>query len=173
MSTLVVYASKTGNTEKVARRIYDAVSDPDKTLVSLSDYDHRCTADTVYVGFWNNRGTCCVEVMDLLSELSGKRIALFGTCGMGDLGGYYDAVRGAVSAWIPEDSEYLGCFLCQGKMPFSIRDRYESMRDRTNYEKVDALIDNFEEALLHPDEEDLKRAEEFVIQIESAAHPAG
>lgn len=46
--------------------------------------------------------------------------------------------------------------MCQGKMPQSVRERYLKMKESDNCPpNIDALIDNFDRALSHPDKEDL------------------
>ena len=72
-----------------------------------------------------------------------------------------EAVFAAVPV-IPEDCEYLGGFLCQGKMPIQVRKRYEAMQNTSNTQQVEMLLHNFDEALLHPDRQDLKAVADFV-----------
>ncbi|MDO4284515.1 MAG: flavodoxin family protein [Eubacteriales bacterium] len=171
MSTMVVYASATGNTKKVASAIFAAIPDSEKDMQDILQWDHRSAADTFFVGFWNNRGSCPLEIINLLSELHGRRIALFGTCGLGRDAAYYRSIEQNVKVWIPDDNEYLGCFLCQGKMPMSVRSRYESMRTDQTASRIDHMVHNFDEALLHPDETDLANARAFVKKV-LAEHPA-
>lgn len=46
--------------------------------------------------------------------------------------------------------------MCQGKMPQSVRDRYVKMKEMPDAKpNLDALIENFDRALSHPDEADL------------------
>ena len=103
-----------------------------------------------------------MEVSDFLSDLSGKQIALFGTCGMGDSPEYYKDIAGRVSAWIEADNDYLGYFICQGKMPQKVRMKYESMRTDENNDQIDRFIQNFDLALTHPDDLDVEHAKVFV-----------
>lgn len=91
-----------------------------------------------------------------------EKVALFGTCGMGNVPEYYDRILNGVAAFIPEDCEYLGGFLCQGKMPIQVRKRYEAMQNTSNTQQVEMLLHNFDEALLHPDRQDLKAVADFV-----------
>ena len=67
------------------------------------------------VGFWTDRGTASSEILDLLGNLHGKKVALFGTCGMGNMPEYYDRILNGVAAFIPEDCEYLGGFFMSGQ----------------------------------------------------------
>lgn len=48
--------------------------------------------------------------------------------------------------------------MCQGKMPQTVRERYIKMKSLPNpVPNLDMLIENFDRALSHPDENDLKR----------------
>ena len=58
-------------------------------------------------------------------------------------------------------------FMCQGKMPLSVRERYEKMREQNNISlNIDKLIANFDKALSHPNTDDLKTLEQIVILYE-------
>ena len=55
--------------------------------------------------------------------------------------------------------------MCQGKMPSSVRERYMKMKDQPGHPtNVDALIENFDCALSHPDEMDLERLRKAVLE---------
>ena len=58
-------------------------------------------------------------------------------------------------------------FMCQGKMPLSVRERYEKMREQNNISlNIDKLIANFDKALSHLNKDDLKTLEQIVILYE-------
>ena len=93
MKTQVLYKSRTGNTEKLAKAIFAAVPGSDKDIARLdgqTDYD---MADIYFIGFWTDRGSASVEVLDYLGSLQGKKIALFGTCGMGESPEYFKKIE--------------------------------------------------------------------------------
>lgn len=159
----VLFVSHTGNTEKLAKAIYEAIPDGDKEIQRLTKDTPLDLAETYFIGFWTNRGTCSFEVLDYISELHGKNIALFGTCGMGCGQGYFDRIAKQVSAFIPEDNLYLGTFLCQGKMPICVRNKYQELLEHGNNDGLARrMLHNFDEALLHPNEEDYTHAGKFV-----------
>ena len=77
---------------------------------------------------------------------------------MGNDPAYYQKVIDRVKTWIPEDNEYMDAFLCQGKMPIQVRRRYEEMaKSGQNTEQIQAMIRNFDRAMLHPDRADEQR----------------
>lgn len=54
--------------------------------------------------------------------------------------------------------------MCQGKMPQSVRDRYMKMKAQPEHPaNIGALIDNFDRALSHPDEDDLERLRKIIL----------
>lgn len=164
MDYLVVYTSKTGNTQKVAMKIFEALPEKSKDIVRLEDL-HGEEADTYFVGFWNNRGTCNKEVLDFLSDLHGKRVALFGTCGMAGNKEYYKQVEKQVSVFLPEDNEYLGCFLCGGKMMPQILEKYRQMQAVHDTPQIRAMISAYEDGMLHPNVQDFQNACEFAESV--------
>lgn len=164
MDYLVVYTSNTGNTEKVAMKIFDSLPGRSKDIQRLEELRDE-EADTYFVGFWNDRGTCGSRVMEFLSGLHGKKVALFGTCGMGGSSEYFKQVENRVSVFVPEDNEYLGCFLCGGKMMPQVLDRYKQMQAINDSAQIRTMIAAYEEGMLHPDEKDFQDAEAFVEEV--------
>jgi hypothetical protein len=64
---------------------------------------------------------------------------------------------------VDESNTVIGEFMCQGKMPQSVRDRYVKMKEKPDHApNLDELIQNFDRALSHPDNEDLERLEEII-----------
>ena len=136
-----------------------------RTLKNIDEYREK-DAELYFVGFWVDRGDCDEKTVELLSGLHGKKIALFGTCGMGNDPAYYQKVIDRVKTWIPEDNEYMDAFLCQGKMPIQVRRRYEEMaKSGQNTEQIQAMIRNFDRAMLHPDRADEAAAADFAVQV--------
>ena len=86
----VVYASRTGNTQKVAAKIFETLPGTSKDIQKVEEAGKE--ADVYFVGFWNDKGTCSGSIMDYLSDLHGRKVALFGTCGMGGSREYFDQV---------------------------------------------------------------------------------
>jgi len=166
MKYQVVYYSETGNTESVAKAIFEQLPGESKDIQRLSEYQDT-EADLYFLGFWIYHGAASIQFLDFLATLEGKKIALFATCGMGNTEEDYKKIERQILAWIPETCEYVGLYMCQGKMPFAIRKACEQKKMETNEscENYDRLIANFDRALLHPDELDLKNAKEFVKRI--------
>lgn len=165
LKTQVLYVSGTGNTERIAETIYREIPGFSKDIKKLDSCFETYSADIYFIGFWTNRGSASVEILDFLSNLHGKSIALFATCGMGKNPEYYRKIENNVAAFIPDDNRYLGAFFCQGKMPMNVRRKYEHMESSGNTDMIAHLIRNFDEALLHPNREDFSKARIFVNSV--------
>ncbi len=162
----VVFASRTGNTELLAKKIYHAIDDPSKDIERITAATSPLEAEIYFVGFWVDRGSCSPEVMDFLDSIHHKDVILFGTCGTGQDEIYYNRLTRTVSGLIPDDNRYLGTYLCQGKMPMTVRKQYEEwMKDERMTSRAAYMIRNFDEALLHPNEQDLDCAVGFVHRM--------
>lgn len=169
MNISLITNSKSGNTAQLAQALREgfAVSGsapicdielPDAPDVSrLEDAVSRAlAADAVCVGFWCDKGSCTEGVAKLLERMDGKRVFLFGTCGFGGSQEYFDQIIERVKEHLPQTAELAGAFMCQGKMGPGVRARYEAMlaKDPTDA-RAQALIDNFDAALAHPNVDDL------------------
>lgn len=166
---LVLYSSETGNTKSVANAIFNALPGIQKELCNIKDFHFDKEARLYFVGFRTICGSCDINIISFLCGLQEKKIALFGTCGFGKNSEYYHRITNNVSAFISDDCEYLGGFLCQGKMLPEIKKRYEAMLPTAceNQEKIQSFLSNYEDALSHPNEQDFMNAQAFAQQIVS------
>lgn len=95
--------------------------------------------------------------------MNGKQIFLFGTAGFGGREEYFNKILKAVQRSLDKSNTVFGSFMCQGKMPMSVRQRYEDMKQQPiHLPNLDAMIENFDQALTHPDAEDLERLKQAV-----------
>ena len=172
MNISLITNSKSGNTAQLAQALREAFAVSEVQLVcdvelpdapdaaKLEDtVGQALLADAVCVGFWCDKGSCTEGVAKLLERMDGKRVFLFGTCGFGGSQEYFDQIIERVKEHLPQTAELAGAFMCQGKMGPGVRARYEAMlaKDPTDA-RAQALIDNFDAALAHPNAEDLKAA---------------
>ena len=163
---IVLYQSQTGNTKKLATEIFAALPGMSKDLISLDELRELPEAETYFIGFCVHYGTCSLEIGNVLSSISGKNVALFGTCGIANCPEYFKGIENSASIWLEDDNHYLGAFFCQGKMPLKIRQKFESMiRKRDcDADKIKVQLQNFDEAMIHPSQDDLNQAVEFTVQ---------
>ena len=68
-----------------------------------------------------------------------------------------------VKKLINESNTVVGEYMCQGRMPGSVRARYVKMKEQPDpMPHLDMLIENFDKALSHPDAADLDRLQKMV-----------
>ena len=164
MSYAIVFSSKTGNTALLAQTLREQLLQADCCYFGAPDAA-ALAADTLYVGFWTDKGNADNATLELLSKLRNKKIFLFGTAGFGGSEAYFQNILNRVKASIDPSNSVVGEYMCQGKMPQSVRERYQKMKAQPEHPaNTDALIENFDRALSHPDARDLERLKEIVLK---------
>ena len=157
MTYSIVYSSKTGNTKMLADALHQALPADDCLYFGAPDAQ-ALAAERIYIGFWTDKGSCDAETAAFLAQLTQQEIFLFGTCGFGGGVAYFEQILARVRDLLPESVQLVGSYLCPGKMPQSVRDRYvriaeEEPAKRSHMQK---MIFNFDCALSHPDANDLQ-----------------
>lgn len=159
MKYAIVYSSKTGNTKMLAEKLREILPKQDCIYCGAPD-GAALAAERLYVGFWCDKGTCDADTGAFLKTVEGKELYLFGTAGFGGEAAYFDQILQRVRGGLAGDVRVAGAFMCQGRMPMSVRERYERMMSAPEHPaNLGMLIENFDAALSHPDEEDLSRFE--------------
>ena len=167
MTYAVIYASATGNTKMLAEEIRKRLGK--KECVCFGTVEEAGTAvraDIIFAGFWTDKGDCSEELGHFLEGLHGRRVFLFGTAGFGGAQSYFDQILERVKGHLSADNEVVGTYMCQGKMPQSVRKRYEGMLEQNpGDERIKGMIENFDRAVQHPDEADLNLLGEAVKDV--------
>lgn len=154
----VVYNSPTGNTAKLAEKLREILPSDGCVYFGSPSAQEEEIADSevVFLGFWTLRRDADTETKQFLPRLKDKKVYLFGTAGFASSGEYYDEILGRVKQQLPDSAEYLGGFLCAGKMPQETCLKYRAaLMEHPNNVKIMRMIDNFDRAATHPDENDL------------------
>lgn len=160
----VVFSSSTGNTKLLADAIDEALPKENR------DYFGEITpevpeSEMLYVGFWTDRGNADKTALEFLQRLKNKKVFLFGTAGFGGSEDYFKKILANAESALDGSNTVAGEFMCQGKMPQAVRERYMSMKAQPNPPaNLDMLIENFDRALSHPDAEDLERLKKTVLK---------
>lgn len=160
MSYAIVYSSHTGNTALLAQTIRETLPQEDCVYFGAPD-PSALTAETVYVGFWTDKGTCDTSIAQFLQSLTNQKVFLFGTAGFGGAAAYFEQILNRVKENLEDSTELIGTYMCQGKMPPSVRTRYEQMEEGP---RRTAMLENFDQALSHPNAEDLANLGTAVTQ---------
>ena len=162
MSYAIVFSSKTGNTRLLADTLRASLPQNECTYFG-APAPEALEAETLYIGFWTDKGTADAATLQFLEQLHGKKVFLFGTAGFGGSEGYFSKILKTVQKSLDRSNTLVGSFMCQGKMPLSVRQRYEAMKKQPiHMPNLDMLIENFDKALSHPDADDLARLKQAV-----------
>lgn len=155
MKALVTFFSQTGNTEKVARAVYEGIETAEKDLVPIPEVGEISGYDLIFCGFPVHAHSVPAEVENFLKNLpEGTKVALFATHG---------SLRGGVLAvqafhhgiTIGRKLNILGTFGCRGKVRQSVLDVLEKKLENQ------AWVMEARSAAGHPDGADLADAVEF------------
>ena len=168
MKSMVVFSSKTGNTKKVAKAIFDVLPDP-KNIFTVEESPSVDEYDFIAMGFWVDKGTADSKAREFFKTVQNKKIALFGT-----LGAFPDSDHARQSMenvkQLVQGNEILGEFLCQGKVdPKLIRMMETRMKDDPHHSMTPERRARLDEAAKHPDEKDIADARDFFLEIISVA----
>lgn len=163
MTYSITYASSTGNTAQLAESIR-AVLPPQDRVYYGAPTPEAAEADLVFAGFWTDKGGCSQDMFAFLQSLTGKKVFLFGTAGFGGADDYFQQILKRVAAHLDDTNTLVGTFMCQGKMPASVRARYAALAE-TDPDKAAPLLANFDRALAHPDADDRIRLEKAVSPL--------
>ena len=169
MKYAVVYESATGNTKMLADEIRNALGEENCVWFGTPDENMpRGTeeAELLFLGFWTDKGECSEKIGKYMETLHGQKVFLFGTAGFGGSEQYFSQILSRVSAHLPEKNTVTGEYMCQGKMPQSVRKRYEAMQEKAPQdEKIKMMMENFDKAASHPDKTDLDRLGKAVADL--------
>ena len=166
MKVLVAYYSQTGNTEKLAQAIFDAVEEPEKTLSKANEVKNIEEYDLIFFGFPVQAGSVPAKFEPFLRQIpQGKKLAVFATHG---------SLRGgplAVTAFdyamsLAPKSKVIGTFGCRGK----VRDELiEALMKKPEHK---AWAEEATSAIGHPDEADIADSKEFARMMVTKACPS-
>lgn len=163
MEYAIVYSSKTGNTKVLANAVQNALPQSDCVYFGHPD-DAALLAERLYIGFWTDKGGCDAVTGDFLAKVKGKEVFLFGTAGFGGADSYFEKILKKVSSELDDSNMLLGTYMCQGKMPMSVRERYENMLEaHAPVPNLNEMIENFDRALSHPNQTDLEQLKNAVL----------
>jgi flavodoxin len=158
MKALVTYYSQTGNTEKIARAVYEAIHF-EKELLPIRDVTTVQGYDIIFAGFPVQAHSVPAGFLPFFKKLpAGQNIALF--CTHGSLRGGQlpkQAIEHAIG--LASGARILGTFGVQGKVdPKVIDSLMNSVLHQAWAEEASGACD-------HPDEADLADAKAFAKQV--------
>ena len=139
MKIAIIYKSVTGNTKLLAEEIQKNLNNE---IIYIGAPQENIDADLYFIGSWTFKGDCVKEIADYLKTIHNKKIAYFGTCGFGGSISYYETIFKRVESNIDESNELLGYFICQGKMPLTVKQKYKFKNATTSTQNSGLVCKN-------------------------------
>jgi len=164
--TLVVYFSRTGNTQKVAETIFEEL-DGDRTLIPMDKAGSLDAYDLIFIGFPVQSHSVPYPVEQFLKSLPrGKKIALFSTHGA------FPHHRIALEALeyaavVSGHCRLLGTFHCRGKLSFQALEAFSRSPEHREWTEMAPS------AATHPDAHDLAEARLFARHMKARSSEKG
>ncbi len=160
--TLVAYLSATGNTQKLAEAIFEAVQG-EKDLRSIDEVQEIDDYGLIFVGFPIHAHSVPYKAELFLKRIpAGKKIAIFST--HGSLHGHRlarEAVEYAVV--LASRAKVLGTYSCRGKLSLKAIEFLERSPEHAEW------TDMAPSASTHPDRHDLEEARSFARLVQTKA----
>lgn len=155
MTYSIVFSSKTGNTALLAEKIKEQLSSESICYFGKPSQE-GAEAETIFIGFWTDKGMCDDTLKPFIESLNNKNIILFGTAGFGGSEAYFNQIIQRVAVLISDSCSLKGSYMCQGKMPSIVRQRYvQALEKDPSNSQLKAMLVNFDYALSHPNDNDL------------------
>ena len=154
MKALVTYFSESGNTEKLAKAIYEGVNASGKEIASISDAN-ASEADVIFVGFPVHASSVPAKVEKFIKDIpADKKVAFFVT--HGSLRGGELAITALHHALgLALNLTVLGTFGCRGQVKPGI---IEALLQKPEHK---GWAMEAQSAAGHPDEADFKDGRKF------------
>lgn len=174
MEKLVIFDSLTGNTKMLANKIYDFYKQKEEEIKIIDVKKENeeeiiksiNNSDIIFAGSWTDKGDCSDKMKSIYEKILNKKIFVFATCGFGGDKTYYSKLLERVEKHIDKSNQIIGSFYCQGKMPLSVKERYISLIKANPEDKnLKVSLENFNNALAHPNDEDLLELEKVLKNI--------
>ncbi len=156
---LIVYSSKTGNTEKVAREILDLLQlGSEAEIHPVETAPDPAQAEWILLGFWVDKGDADPKTLEYIERVQGKKVGLFGTLGDYPDSKHAEDVKKRVASNISRNNTMLGSFLCQGKIDPKLREIFKQFPEGHPHAMTPERIKRHQDAESHPDDADLRSA---------------
>ena len=147
----VIYSSRTGNTEKVAKQLAEALG---ATCHSVKDTSAVPDGATLCIGTWIDRGTADAGARKYIESLRGRRVFIYGTLGAEPDSEHCAKCIENIRALFDPSNEILGAILVQGAIDPMLIEMFKSMPKDNVHAFTEENAARYAAAASHPDEND-------------------
>ncbi len=161
MKVLVTYSSLTGNTQRLAEGIFEGLTIEEKEIKPMKEVVELESYDTVFVGYWVDKGGPNEEAKKFLERLEHKKVGLFATLGFwSDTDhGWNSLING--ENIVKEKNKVIVKYVCQGRLSDKIITMFEKLPADNPHAITDEKRRRYEVAKNHPSTLDIAHAAEL------------
>lgn len=164
MKGLIIYSSKTGNTKRMAEKIYEALKDKQQmTIKDIREAPEVEQFDFILLGAWIDRGTLETKTLKFLKTIKNKKLGLFATLGaMPDSEHGRKVIKNLENLLIDRDS--LGQYICPGLVDPRMIEKLKGITGLVVPKKIKEKMIETSLKSRKATEEELKEAENYFIE---------
>lgn len=166
MSVLVIYSTITGNTKLVCERIYNILN-VEKKLIDVKEIESikLDNYSDIIIGFWCDKGTMDKNSLEFLNKLKNKNLYFLGTLGARPESEHGKSVFINAKELCKKENNFVDGLLIWGRVSEAVQNRIKQFPADHPHGPTSERLARWKEASTHPDEDDLKKAEEFFSKL--------
>lgn len=165
MKKAIIYSSLTGNTKKVAEKIWE-VSDKMMEIFNVQDVTSIDSYEEIILGFWVDRGTADKKMLNLIERIKDKKVSFFATLGAYPDSDHAKKVIMNVTELLEKNNNKVDkTFICQGKVSDSLKERMKTLPKEHPHYPDEARLKRWADADKHPNEEDFSNAQKIFSEV--------
>lgn len=158
---LIVYDSKTGNTEKVARALAEAAGE--RACLNKADNEVAWDAfDVIFVGYWVDKGGPNEKIKHLLQNIHAKKIVFFETLGAAPDSEHAQTCFANAGKYLSSDNTILGTLAIRGAIDPALIAMMRKMPAGSPHAPSKESEARWAAAASHPDNEDLAKTRAYM-----------
>lgn len=171
MKGLIIYSSKTGNTKRMAEKIYEALKDKQQmTIKDIREAPEVEQFDFILLGAWIDRGTLETKTLKFLKTIKNKKLGLFATLGaMPDSEHGRKVIKNLQD--LLKDRDSLGQYICPGLVDPKMIEKLKGITGLVVPKKIkEKMIETSLKSRKATEEELLEAANYFAENIKRLAN---
>lgn len=151
---LIVYSSKTGNTEKVAKKFYEVAGErcdlaAVKQVPAVDDYK------VIFAGYWVDKGEPDKDMQEFLQTLDNKKVVLFQTLGAEAYSEHGISSLANAGRYLSTGCKVVGTLSIRGAIDPKLIETMMNMPEGHPHAPTEESKKRWKDASTHPDEADL------------------
>lgn len=163
MKTMIVYSSKTGNTKMVAESILKVMPEGCE-LHPVEEAPEPEGYDLIALGCWVDKGKPDSAASEYFKKVNNTKVAVFITLGARPDTKHWDDCLESASELLSKN-EIVGSYICQGKIDPKLIEMFRKFPPDHPHAPSPESEERWRLASTHPDEDDLKNAQDAFKEI--------